>query len=775
MPGNKDKQNKPTKRKNRGSDGRKQTPKRGKSLGGDALKDERSSSGSGSGSGSGSASSADDASSHKRAAGGHAKFKVRRKAGSAPGSKAAASSSAAEPFAMDLGSAGPSTPTPPPSQMISAAVEIEDVAPVDFATNLKSKKGFKLERRASAGNIFDLEDPVFARFSTNTLQTRGAEFLRVALWNIQDFGGGPSGSWPSIDEPPDDDYTTWLDAHPEIADIEMPPLPSRPKRRKALVKALREKSIPYKDDAVINYHEQVLHVCALADHLATLNYDILIALEVKQRASPPAQASDLNSRGMEARKIFFLYGVWSAVYGLPQVTVDVLNEIGFGRAADGTKLVNTTEEEDDEFDDSAEYFIEPEQADSLAAAYVDGRKYLGLASKSDPETTALGEIFAAFLEDVEIPEPDEEEPDAEGGAGPSTPKTKTELSDEALDDFLPDDTFFLLLAFLFAHRTIDSKRKVIGRSFNYPILPPKSMGTVSSSAKVISAEGLDELDQETKNFEELIASMKGLWNTMMRGRSFSQSCKIVLAPPLPPSKNKKVFVSLVAVLNKRLAEQGQPPLRVILKPESFNGAEALGFATQAGCDVDVDNIKQHFFKDASTYQRPLHVIPVAKGSLRAHIIAGHAPAPNHWAVGKSKATNQKVVSWFEEANRIAGVLGAGGHPVLFAGDLNISEKNAIGHQLLDACWLPKSGAHATLKTSYARTKKKKGAKTKWSEAYDKVLLLEASTTTSKYALSWLRDERWATFADARKYSDHSFVVADLEKCAGASGFAFSLP
>jgi hypothetical protein len=261
----------------------------------------------------------------------------------------------------------------------------------------------------------------------------------------------------------------------------------------------------------------------------------------------------------------------------------------------------------------------------------------------------------------------------------------------------------------------------------------------------------------------------------MRGRSLSQVCKAVLTPPLPVSTKDYAFESLVAVLNKRLSEQGQPKLKVILKPKDFNGAEALGFATTQECAVDEDNIKLHVFKDAATYQRPLHVIPVTKGGLKAHIIAGHAPAPNHWTVGKAKALNQKVVSWFEEANRIGEVLGKGGEPVLFAGDLNITGKNAKGLGLLDAAWLPNSGEHGNIKTSYVRTKKKGGGASKWSEAYDKVLLLGASTQAASYSLTWMRDTRWDSFSDARKYSDHSFIVANLEKVAGKGKFQFIEP
>lgn len=136
------------------------------------------------------------------------------------------------------------------------------------------------------------------------------------------------------------------------------------------------------------------------------------------------------------------------------------------------------------------------------------------------------------------------------------------------------------------------------------------------------------------------------------------------------------------------------------------------------------------------------------------ILAAHAPSPAH--IKESKG-------WYDRLNELAESKYREDKetPLYLIGDLNLGqdlvEKNQWCSEFFEPWWPPLKD-HAELYTS---VKMSGSGKEMWSQSYDKILQWKAQVTVEyEYEYRKADNVRWTTAEAVRKYSDHSFLLFD---------------
>ena len=185
--------------------------------------------------------------------------------------------------------------------------------------------------------------------------------------------------------------------------------------------------------------------------------------------------------------------------------------------------------------------------------------------------------------------------------------------------------------------------------------------------------------------------------------------------------------------------------------------EMVGYVCRKGWDMINCRAHSPMPPNGKHWTRPVYEILFSDKDKRTILIlAVHAPSPAHQPESKK---------WYTELNSIAAECYKRDKdtPLFLIGDLNIAEK---GHPKWDwkkffDKWKPTVEIHSKTKT----TVRKSGLK--WSESYDKILQWKEQVDPtngkiSKYADRYKVDNRWEECEEVRKYSDHTFLLWDIE-------------
>lgn len=588
-------------------------------------------------------------------------------------------------------------------------------------------------------------------FGVNTMRVVTDKSIRVGIWNIQNFGGGISCMWNDMPRPAA--HEAWCERYPTLWTIPLPDVSNAKKRKKQLYDNLT--SAGYTEglsENVVEYHDLALRAYGLADHISTLDCDVIILLEVMQRWSGGSNSA--AARGdQETRAMYFMFGVWYAIQNgeipikVPDVygTEDtfVFNFLGFKRP-----------------DPEKEREIDFDVIDPHVKAFQRGRTafieaHSVACGSADEESVSLLLRFAAhrlrqcsFL--------------AQNNWTTISGGVSFGFNDDAISEyaFNYDDALFFgaLLAYhddSLPRDAIDKTKR--GKKGTY-LSNPHSSSFNSLAATTDSWDSpIFAKTGEGNGLYAALQSIKQRWKWLVERRGWASTAEYLIAPvEEEPDENKSpAFTNVLGMLNARLTKIGHAQFTAIKKPNSLKSAETIAFAVRDGGDFNISDIEIWHNEGGATFERPVHVFRVngnAPSSLSCVLLAAHAPAPNHWDKHPAITRN-----WFADMNGIANQIQAEdpAMPVILMGDLNVKGDNPEGPTCFQN-WIPDWDTHKNIQTSY--TMKGIGDQDKWSEAYDKILVHAYANGVNN---TMYKDQRWNDASLARKYSDHSFVVSDL--------------
>ncbi len=615
----------------------------------------------------------------------------------------------------------------------------------------------KLERRASvSGDRVKLpmapralrqvqDDPL--RNSTGLAISIPKE-IRIGLWNIQNFGGGISCMWNPMTKPAG--YDNWLAQHNNVWTVALPDI-QRGKTRQAQLKLLlRENGFGNAlDDEIVKYHDLVLRAYGLADHINTLDCDVIVLLEVMQRWSGSSVGGS-NTTSIDFLAIYFLYGAW---YALQNGEEEIDYEYGKYDSVD-ERILNFLGEKMPEPDEPRAKLTLTESNQKRVGAFMEGRNMLLEIQKDSSQHVISGKLTkdlalnkygnCFFCT-------------REGGSEKQRPLGCNDL-DLAEYVYQNNDALFFG-ALLAEHDRLlprayrETEKDLKGGYLAQPVRSPYN--TLAKNPVNWDAPVFNKVGTGRKLYDAIQAS-KRLWRAMIERRGWAYSAEHMIVPieEEPDEDEEPAFKPVLDMLNARLKVLDHSQFVALKKPPTLKSAETIAIATRETGEFEITEGQQWFREGGKTFERPVYVINVEaknRSGLSCTLLAGHAPSPVHWE--KHTSITKK---WFSDLNELADNLQKDSEiPVVMAGDFNVKGDNLNGLSCFEK-WRPPWGEHKDFKTSYAL--RGDNPETRWSESYDKILVHEDAGQVGRVLY---RDGRWAGASPARKYSDHSFIVADL--------------
>ncbi len=603
-------------------------------------------------------------------------------------------------------------------------------------------------QRQPAAVVREVEED--AMDGQNAVAATRTRSIRVGIWNIQNFGGGISGMWNNMPEPAG--YDTWLDQYPEIWDIALPEIQRAKTRQNRLLALFTEATCTDGlTEEIAKYHDLVLRAYGLADHIHSLDCDVIVMLEVMQRwsGSPPGGG---HTGSAEFKAIYFLYGAWYAIQN------NVVNDIDQGEYASvDERILNFLGEVMPEPDVERPLLVYSEE--EYGPRVTAFRQGFGIFCRIHSGTAVVGKNKKATRVDL-MARTKYERYQCKFQTERSGLATGQELgnNDTGLAEyvFTNDDAAFF--GAMLAHHDLllgGHSHETDGR---YLAHPPRSAFSGFSGRQDEWENPILAKAGPGKNLYEAFGTVKRLWRMMVERRGWAHSIEHMIAPmeEEPEEDEAPAFQSILAMLNARLEFNGHAQFKALKKPASLKSAETVAIATRLDGTFTISETQIWRRDGGMTFERPVHVFKInatQPDGLPCTLLAGHAPSPVHW-----EKHNTETKKWFSDMNDIATALQGEDTdvPVVLAGDFNISGDNDAGPACY-ANWTPAWDWHKDIQTSY----KLRGGEDdpKWSEAFDKILIHKDTTQVVNYYA--YRDARWDGASKARKYSDHSFVVADL--------------
>ena len=556
------------------------------------------------------------------------------------------------------------------------------------------------------------------RSEKSTVRSENAT-LELGVWNIQDFGGGPSGKWIYREDP-------------------------------GLFGTEAQRG---------TYERYKARLHALGDHLSTLQADVLILLEMKVSAQREVPAPDHNWSPL----LWIIWGWLRPSYRqkalrtvLPDTTVLYNAKKKLEKAdkkentaqAKSVRARKTLAEHEKDLHGPQNLEINEEPHDArrkrkredprLDQDTLDETRRT--ADRAESELAQARELRLAAEREFE----NAQAPEHRLWAGYFVEATKKAQLVAPVKGPRSDKECDLILEDGFGELGLAEQAYLVMHILD----APRFLVNDSHKAKVLAEPERSLLKVELKEYQKTkttgFPTLEYLAQLVLRVRDDFVAGQVATQPKQGNAfEMLKIAMERVKGVNWAMSDPGgQQEMIAFICRNSWKFVKCTPHSMAGGGN--------------ESWRRPtyeLHFELEGKGK-KMTILAVHAPSPAH--IKESKG-------WYEKLNEIAEDKYQKDKqtPIYLIGDLNLGqdlvEKTLWCSEFFDPWW-PLLEKHAELYTS---VKMSGTGKEMWSQSYDKILQWKAQVTEEySYEFRKADNVRWTTAEAVRKYSDHSFLLFD---------------